>query len=463
MSVLKIYNTLSGKKDSIKPLKGKKINLFVCGPTVYDFLHIGNARVYVIFDSFVKFLKHQGFSVFYLQNITDIDDKIILRAKEKGVSPKDLAKAFAAEYVKEMKILQVNSVNKYAKATNYISQIINQVKRLYEAGYAYQLKDGIYFDISKFKNYGKLSGRSSLQAEDAVSRIDYSKDKRNRGDFCLWKYEVEGETSWSSPFGRGRPGWHIEDTAITEKFFGDQYDIHGGGIDLIFPHHEAEITQMESISKKKPLVKYWMHIGFLTTQGQKMAKSDGNMLTIHDFLKRYSSYQLRFLLLKNLWRAPLDFSESTMIEVNSTLEKIEEFLKKIKNNKIKTKQNIKFVADFKNQFYDALNDDFNTPKALSIIFDFIKTTNTSLDKNVLSEKASKEIYKIFQEINDIFSFINFQKINESLPTIVKKLLKERKEARKKQDWQKADFLRMEIEKQGYTVEDLKEGVIVKRR
>lgn len=463
MSVLKIYNTLSGKKDSIKPLKGKKINLFVCGPTVYDFLHIGNARVYVIFDSFVKFLKHQGFSVFYLQNITDIDDKIILRAKEKGVSPKDLAKAFATEYVKEMKILQVNSVNKYAKATNYISQIINQVKRLYEAGYAYQLKDGIYFDISKFKNYGKLSGRSSLQAEDAVSRIDYSKDKRNRGDFCLWKYEVEGETSWSSPFGRGRPGWHIEDTAITEKFFGDQYDIHGGGIDLIFPHHEAEITQMESISKKKPLVKYWMHIGFLTTQGQKMAKSDGNMLTIHDFLKRYSSYQLRFLLLKNLWRAPLDFSESTMIEVNSTLEKIEEFLKKIKNNKIKTKQNIKFVADFKNQFYDALNDDFNTPKALSIIFDFIKTTNTSLDKNVLSEKASKEIYKIFQEINDIFSFINFQKINESLPTIVKKLLKERKEARKKQDWQKADFLRMEIEKQGYTVEDLKEGVIVKRR
>jgi len=463
MSVLKIYNTLSGKKDSIKPLKGKKINLFVCGPTVYDFLHIGNARVYVIFDSFVKFLKHQGFSVFYLQNITDIDDKIILRAKEKGVSPKDLAKAFATEYVKEMKILQVNSVNKYAKATNYISQIINQVKRLYEAGYAYQLKDGIYFDISKFKNYGKLSGRSSLQAEDAVSRIDYSKDKRNRGDFCLWKYEVEGETSWSSPFGRGRPGWHIEDTAITEKFFGDQYDIHGGGIDLIFPHHEAEITQMESISKKKPLVKYWMHIGFLTTQGQKMAKSDGNMLTIHDFLKRYSSYQLRFLLLKNLWRAPLDFSESTMIEVNSTLEKIEEFLKKIKNNKIKTKQNIKFVADFKNQFYDALNDDFNTPKALSIIFDFIKTTNTSLDKNVLSEKASKEIYKIFQEINDIFSFINFQKINESLPAIVKKLLKERKEARKKQDWQKADFLRMEIEKQGYTVEDLKEGVIVKRR
>src|SRR3990167_6657418 len=187
MSVLKIYNTLSGKKDSIKPLKGKKINLFVCGPTVYDFLHIGNARVYVIFDSFVKFLKHQGFSVFYLQNVTDIDDKIILRAKEKGVSPKDLAKAFAAEYVKEMKILQVNSVNKYAKATNYIPQIINQVKRLYEAGYDYQLKDGIYFDISKFKNYGKLSGRSSLQAEDAVSRIDYSAGKKNRGDFCLWK------------------------------------------------------------------------------------------------------------------------------------------------------------------------------------------------------------------------------------------------------------------------------------
>ena len=460
---LKLYNTLSRKTEVFSPISKNKVRFFVCGPTVYDYSHVGHAKTYVQFDMIVKYLRFKGYKVHYLQNITNIDDKIIKRANETGESWKKISKRYEKFHKEDMKSLGVNSVDKYASATRYIREIISQVQRLMKKGYAYRISDGWYFDLSKDKDYGKLAGRTSLNAEDSVSRIDENKGKRNPRDFCLWKYEVEGETSWSSPFGRGRPGWHIEDTAITEKFFGDQYDIHGGGIDLIFPHHEAEITQMESISKKKPLVKYWMHIGFLTTQGQKMAKSDGNMLTIHDFLKRYSSYQLRFLLLKNLWRAPLDFSESTMIEVNSTLEKIEEFLKKIKNNKIKTKQNIKFVADFKNQFYDALNDDFNTPKALSIIFDFIKTTNTSLDKNVLSEKASKEIYKIFQEINDIFSFINFQKINESLPAIVKKLLKERKEARKKQDWQKADFLRMEIEKQGYTVEDLKEGVIVKRR
>ena len=332
---IKIYNTLSGKKDILKPLRGKKINLFVCGPTVYDFSHIGHARTYIIFDCFAKYLKNQGFDVFYLQNITNIDDKIIMRAREKGVPPEDLAEAFFNDYLKDIKNLGITTVKKYAEATDYIKEIINQIQRLEQKGYAYTLEDGIYFDISKVKNYGKLSHRTALQAEDSISRIDYSKNKINRGDFALWKFATPGEPSWPAPFGSGRPGWHIEDTAITEKFFGPQYDIHGGGRDLIFPHHEAEVTQMEAVSGKKPMASYWMHTGFLTINGQKMSKSLGNGITIDNFLKRYSMQDLRFWIAKNLWHSPVDYSDSIMIEVKMALEKIEEFLRKIKSQKSK--------------------------------------------------------------------------------------------------------------------------------
>src|SRR3989339_700640 len=229
---IKILNTLTGKKDTLKPIRGKRINIFVCGPTVYDYPHLGHAKLALTFDFFVKYLRRIGFDVFYLQNITDLDDKIIARAREKGVLPKDLATAFEKEYIGNMKMLGANSVSKYARATSHIKEIIGQVKRL--------------------------------------------QDKKNRGDFCLWKFSSENEPSWPSPFGAGRPGWHIEDTAITEKFFGPQYDIHGGAVDLIIPHHEAEIAQMEAISGKAPLVRYWMHVGVLNMNSKKMSKSLNN-------------------------------------------------------------------------------------------------------------------------------------------------------------------------------------------
>ncbi|MEK7173437.1 MAG: class I tRNA ligase family protein, partial [Patescibacteria group bacterium] len=233
---VKIYNTLSGKVEALSPIKKGKVNLFVCGPTVYDDSHIGHARTYVAFDMFVNYLKHLGFDVFYLQNITDIDDKIIKRAKEKNISPKDLARQFEKEYMADMKTLQVKSITKYARATEHIKEIISQVERLLAKGFAYQSSDGIYYDVSKFKEYGKLSGRTIEGAEDGTSRIDEGIEKKNKADFCLWKFSKEDEPSWLSPWGKGRPGWHIEDTAITEKYFGPQYDIHGGARDLIFPH-----------------------------------------------------------------------------------------------------------------------------------------------------------------------------------------------------------------------------------
>ena len=468
MNQLKIYNTLSRKKEDFKPFKKKKINIFVCGPTVYDFSHIGHARTNIVFDSLVKYFKKQGFKVFYLQNITDIDDKIIQRAREKGVTPKDLAEAFTKEHLKNMKNIGINSVDKYAKATSYIKEIINQTKRLIDKGYAYKLDDGIYFDISKFESYGKLSGRTSLQAEDSISRIDYSKNKKNRGDFCLWKLnDNSDEPSWPSPFGKGRPGWHIEDTAITEKFFGPQYDIHGGGIDLIFPHHEAEVTQMESISGKSPMAKYWMHIGFLTISGQKMSKSLDNFVTISDFLKRHTYRHLRFLIVKNLWRSPMNYSEVILMDAKAGVERVEGFLAKIKNIKQYSKGDAKVTLEIKklkDNFYENLADDFNTPKAFATIFEFIKKINAFLDKNLLSKSQATSTYRFFEEINDIFDFIDFKKLSKiKFPKEVEDLVKEREKYRKLSEWQKADMARIEIEKNGFIVEDTKEGPLLRKK
>jgi len=477
MNNLKIYNTLSGKKEPVKPIKNKKINLFVCGPTVYNYSHIGHARTYIIFDAFVKYLKERGFNVFYLQNVTDLDDKIIAKAKEKGVLPKDLAMAYEKEHLKNMKNLKITGVTKYARATDYIKEIINQVKRLQDKGYAYKIEgDGIYYNIAKFKKYGKLSGRTVIQAEDSVSRIDYSKNKKNRGDFCLWKFSsIEGEPKWKSPFGLGRPGWHIEDTAITEKFFGAQYDIHGGGHDLIFPHHEAEISQMEAISGKSPMAKYWMHIGFLTVNGQKMSKSIGNFITINDFLMRHPVNYLRFLIVKNLWRSQIDYSESIMIEIKTTLQKIEDFLKRIKpinkkqkiinkTDKLKVENTIKKL---KEGFYKQLDDDFNTPKAFATIFDFIKKTNQFLDNGIVSKKQADDIYKFFEKINNIFGIIDFKKITagqkKTVPTKIKILIQTREKYRKEKEWQKADEVRLEVEKQGYAIKDTDSGPTIEKK
>ncbi len=464
---MQIYNTLTGKKDEIIPIKRKKINLFVCGPTVYDYAHIGHARSSIFFDTFVKYLRFSGFTVFYLQNITDVDDKIIARAREKGVPAKDLAVAFEKEYLKDMKALGVTAVSKYARATSYIKPIISQVQRLLEKGIAYEIPgDGIYFDISKFPQYGKLSGRTALQAEDSVSRIDYSRDKKNRGDFCLWKVrQEESEPSWPSPFGAGRPGWHIEDTAITEKFFGPQYDIHGGGLDLLFPHHEAEITQMESISGKSPLAKYWMHSGLLTVGGQKMSKSLNNFILANDFLKRYTVQQIRYHMLKNLWHSPVDYSESSMIEVKGALEKIEEFLRKLRQYSSKaknSKENALWIKKVSTDFYAELDDDFNTPKAFAVLFEAMRQANELMTKQFLSTKEAKALYAFFQEINTIFNIIDFKKITASAPAKLKKLAKDREAARKSHDWQKADELRKSIESQGWQVEDTPTGPSLKK-
>ncbi|MDD5145385.1 MAG: cysteine--tRNA ligase [Candidatus Pacebacteria bacterium] len=462
----KVSNTLTQKKEVLKPFdnaQGKKLRLFVCGPTVYDFSHLGHARTYIAFDMIVKYLKTKGYDVFYLQNITDIDDKIINRAKEKGVLPKKLALEFEKEYLKDMRGLKITSITKYARATDHIKEIISQVDRLLKKGFAYRIEDGIYYDISKFKNYGKLSRRTALQAEDSVSRIDDSVGKRNRGDFCLWKFSKTGEPSWPSVWGSGRPGWHIEDTAITEKYFGPQYDIHGGARDLIFPHHEAEIAQMEAISGKKPLVRYWLHTGFLTINGQKMSKSLGNFITIRDFLKNNSFRLLRLFVLKNHYRSPIDYTENEINAVKSQLERIDELIDKLQITNYKLQANSKFqIAKYEKEFYSAMDDDFNTPKALSIIFELINKTNSLISQNKLTKQGAKDILEFLKKIDGFFGFIFEGRTKEKIPEVVLKLSKEREKYRKEDLWKKADEAREKIKKFGYLIEDTKAGSKIKK-
>lgn len=427
----------------------KKINVFVCGITPYDFAHLGHARTYVVFDAFVKYLRTLGHNVFYLQNITDVDDKIINRVKELKKPWKAVSRMFEKEYLKNMKALKVDGVDQYARATDHIPEIISQVKRLLKKGYAYEIKgDGIYYDISKFERYGQLAHRTKEQAQDAISRIDESIQKRNRGDFALWKFSKPGEPKWPSPWGPGRPGWHIEDTSITEKYFGPQYDIHGGGIDLIFPHHEAEVAQMEAISGKHPFVKRWMRTGFLTINGEKMSKSLGNFITINDFLKKHSPRVLRLLFLKTHYRSPIDYSEKLVKQTERELERIDNFVDKITRSSDRVPD--RMIGQIRNKFQKALEDDFNTPKAVAVIFELMR-----------ANANPKEALAFLKEADKIFGFIFSKQKKESIPVQIKKLVETREKYRKQQNWRKSDQLRNRIKGEGWWVEDTVDGPKIK--
>ncbi len=474
---MQIYNSLTRQKEEFIPRQGKKVNMFVCGPTVYDYSHIGHARTYISFDVIAKYLRHKEYKVKYLQNITDIEDKIIERAKQENKEPLVLAKEFEKAYYQDVEALGITSVYKYAPATKYIKQIVSQVKRLIEKGFAYLIESdpepssttsygagGYYFDLKKIPEYGKLSGRTTESAEDAVSRIDQSIQKRNRGDFALWKFRSatasQEEPSWKTDLGEGRPGWHIEDTAITEKHFGPQYDIHGGARDLIFPHHEAEIAQMESISGKKPFVKYWLHTGFLTTSGQKMSKSLGNFLTIRDVLKTYSPEVLRFMVLGTHYRSPIEYREEIMKSSWAALQRIQEFLEKLgkAGNRGAPVMLANIILETKRDFLEAMDDDFNTPQAIAAIFKMIKEVNPLLAENKIDKKSAKNILKLLKEFDKILGIIPPK--SKKIPEEILKLVDTREKLRRDKRYSEADDVRRQIELKGYKIEDTANGPLI---
>ncbi len=450
---LVIHNTLTGKDELFKKSK-KPLKMFVCGPTVYGQVHIGHARVEITFDMFARYLREAGYGLFYLQNITDVDDKIIARAKEEGISPVALARHWEKDYMACMKDLRVTSVDRWARASAFIKEIQEQILRLIAKGYAYETENGVYFEVRKFVDYGKLSGQD-LDAVRPHYRIEPDTLKKDPLDFALWKRTSKDDgISWKSPWGEGRPGWHIEDTAITEKLLGQQYDIHGGGLDLKFPHHEAEIAQQEAASGKKPFVRAWMHVGLVTVKDEKMSKSLKNFLTVEDFLKKYSVDILRFMVLSAHYRSPLNYSESLVEQSRAALSTVNEFLGKLDSVAVSGRAGAVSravtgaMAKCEKAFATAMEADFNTPQAVGALFSFINGYGASVWTLTRAESAAVRSFLLKK-----FSVFGLVFKSSAAPASVRALVRKREIARISKDFAAADAARAEIAKAGYAVED----------
>jgi cysteinyl-tRNA synthetase len=452
---MKIFNTYSRSLEDFKPLNKGRIRMFVCGPTVYDFIHVGNARTFIIFDSFSKYLSELGYEVFYLQNITDVDDKIINRAKDLGIKPEDLSDRFYREFRKDMKSLRIDSVSLYAKATLYIKEIIDQIKALYEKGFAYESDDGIYFSVRKFQDYGKLSGQDMKQIRHGV-RIETRDSKREPEDFVLWKKYKEGEPFWDSPWGPGRPGWHIEDTAITYTFFGEEYDIHGGAIDLIFPHHEAEIAQMRSITGKNFLSRYWVHSGLLRMGEEKMSKSLGNFVKVREALSVYSAEQIRYFLLNSKYSSDLLYSDDLMVSSNEALSRIQNAFTNLLNI---TSAKGNFTISSENEieeFKKLLDNNFDTRSVFARLQEMV--TEINRNANNISKDAARDILEIFYFIDRIFGIIKIDGSAFQAPNLIEAVIRLREDFRNERDFNHSDRIRMILEQSGIKVEDSGSGV-----
>ncbi|MEM2115499.1 MAG: cysteine--tRNA ligase [Candidatus Woesearchaeota archaeon] len=450
---LRMYNTLTKAIDPIRP-HDNRLDMFVCGPTVYDFSHVGHGRSYTFYDTFVKFLRALGISVFYLQNITDIDDKIINRAREMGISWKELSITYEQYYKEDMAKMHVNSVNLYARATEHIPEIIWQVKTLMEKGYAYEISDGIYFDVSKFPEYGKLSGQE-LKDLKPGARLELKDEKRTPYDFVLWKFRKPNEPFWDSEIGQGRPGWHIEDTAIAQRYHGFQYDIHGGGIDLIFPHHESEIAQMEAISGIKPFVKHWIHNGFLTINNEKMSKSLGNFFTLRDVFKKYDPLVVRYFYLQTHYRAPLEFSFDLLDSAKNRLEDLQRSAKLLLNavEKKKDPDLEKQLLQVYEDFLMGLADDFNISKSNSAISRFFSIVNSKVIPEEIEVNLSKEI---LLEINSILDIFDFSQKTDFIFKLIDDIVQIRNEIRKEKQYRYSDMIRDCLKNYGIEILDNKD-------
>jgi len=466
MMKIKIHNTLSGRKEEFTPLDGKTVKLYVCGITPYDSVHLGHARCYVVFDVIKRFFQKSGYNVRHIQNFTDIDDKIIKRSAEIGIPPLELAQKYIDEYFLMIRKLNIIDADHYPLVTQTINEIISLVSKLIERGYAYVSEGDVYFSVRKFQSYGKLSKRS---IDDLLvgARIEPSEKKSDPLDFALWKKSKEGEPSWESPWGEGRPGWHIECSAMAQKFLGETIDIHGGGQDLIFPHHENEIAQSECATGK-PFARYFIHNGFVTINSEKMSKSLGNFFTLKEIFEKYDPMVVRYFLISQHYRSPLDFSNEGLEQAKHTLERIQNALfdahmlaQQLPEDGIKNGID-EIINEIKHQFDEALADDFNTAQALAQLHTAVNLIFTMVrDKPKGLGKIS--VLKIIDVINNMLDTLglNFE-ISKAIPPDVIKLSDEREKARKARNYQLADDIRNKIKALGYQVEDTPKGPKIKK-
>ena len=478
---MRIYNTLTRKKEEFQPIEEGKVKIYVCGPTVYNFFHIGNARPFVVFDTLRKYLEYRGYKVKFVQNFTDVDDKIINRAKEEGITASEVSEKYIAEYYKDAAALNVKKATVHPKVTETIPDIIKFVQELIDLGYAYESEGDVYYRTRKFEGYGKLSGKNIdeliMGASERTNTADGEK-KEDPLDFALWKARKEDdEIAWESPWGMGRPGWHIECSCMSKKYLGDTLDIHAGGEDLQFPHHENEIAQSEA-HNGKPFAKYWMHNGYINVDGVKMSKSLGNFKTVRDLLEKYDGEVLRFLILSGQYRGPIDFNPEVLTQSENGLKRMRNAKSNLKHliatskadgegpgctkASAAEKETLEGFGKYREKFISAMDDDLNTADAISAVFELITAINTAVRDGASSEFA-KGCMDILMELCTVLGLLQ-QEIEETveIEPEIQKLIDERQEARKAKNFARADEIRDQLKAQGITLKDTPQGVQIIR-
>ena len=468
--MIRIYNTLSKKKEEFIPLEEGKVRMYVCGPTVYNFIHIGNARPMIVFDTVRRYMEHKGYEVNFVSNFTDVDDKIIKKAMEEGVSSEEISQRYIAECKKDMEGMNIMPATTHPLATQEIDGMIDMISHLIEHGYAYAVNGTVYFRTRQFKEYGKLSHKNldDLQAGNRALLVSGEDEKEDSLDFVLWKPKKEGEPFWVSPWGEGRPGWHIECSVMSRKYLGEQIDIHGGGEDLVFPHHENEIAQSEACCGKI-FSRYWMHNAFLNIDNKKMSKSLGNFFTVREISEKYDLQVLRFFMLNAHYRSPLNFSADLMEASKNALERIQTAVDNLKyvaehaseaemtaEEAVKVEEAKKFEVNFD----EAMDDDFNTADAIAAVFDLVKYANTSVAAGS-SRAFAQALCGMVQGLCDILGLIT-EKKEELLDADIENLIAERQAARKAKNFARADEIRALLLEKGIILEDTREGVKWKR-
>lgn len=466
---MKIYNTMTRQKEEFVPLEAGKVKMYVCGPTVYNFIHLGNARPFAVFDTLRRYFEYKGYDVTYIQNFTDVDDKIIKRSHEEGITPEEVANKYIEEYFKDCDALGIKRATVHPQVTDNIKYIIEFIEGLIGKGYAYESEGDVLFRTRKFPEYGKLS-HQNIEELELGARIDVDQKKEDPLDFVLWKAKKEGEPGWKSPWGEGRPGWHIECSVMSRRYLGETIDIHAGGQDLQFPHHENEIAQSESCSGKT-FAKYWMHNGYINVDGEKMSKSLGNFFTVREIGEKYDLGLVRFFLLSTHYRNPVNFSDTILDQSKAGLERLtnardraEFILDKLVEDNLKDseKELLKQVDSYRDKFTEAMDDDLNTADAISAIFELAKFMNTNIQEESSKEFVQKNL-DIFNELTGVLNIA--QKSTEEddgLTEKVEELIAKRAEAKKNKDFSLADQIREELINMGISIEDTRQGVKWKR-
>jgi cysteinyl-tRNA synthetase len=464
--MIRIFNTMTRRKEDFVPIEPGKVSMYVCGPTVYNYIHIGNARPMIFFDTVRRYFEYRGYEVRYVSNFTDVDDKIIKEAQKEGVDSSAISERYIGECKKDMAGMNVEPATVNPLATQEIDGMIDMITDLIDKGYAYEVDGTVYFRVRRFRNYGSLSGKNldDLRSGFRDLKVTGEEQKEDPLDFVLWKPKKEGEPYWESPWSQGRPGWHIECSVMSRKYLGEQIDIHGGGEDLIFPHHENEIAQSEASSGKR-FARYWMHNAFLMVDKVKMSKSLGNFFTVREVASEYDLEVLRFFMLSAQYRSPLNFSREQMEQAKSGLERIHTAAQRLKELTEKASQ--KAMTDeeraagqaFLTSFEEAMDDDFNTAEASAAIFDLVKYSNSNAD--TMGREQAEYLFGILVKMTDILG-IPAVKEQELLEEDIIKLIEERTEARKQKNWARADQIRNELSSKGILLEDTKDGVKWKR-